>query len=408
LKGGGDVASKKKKVDKKLWIAVACMGGLLVGLLLISCLTMRRETDYFAPEDMKEVPVVRVALLKGAQNAKLGIRGEYEIFGVAGEEHLLQGADLSESEIRPRPDGIEFGGYLFAVPAMDIVPKERAALRVNGIGYRGSMRVEKSQRGLVLINRVRLEEYIAGVIGNEMPLAWPDEALKAQAIAARSYAIYRMRVMEKKGYDLGADASSQVYRGLLRETAKARRIIHETRGIILTYRWKLFSTYYHSTCGGWTCSAAEVFGARDIAPLSGVRCGFCMSSKYYRWSFRIGLRELENRLKKKGYAFQDIRTVEALRPPHRRLVKALKIVHRDGTVTVPANRFRLAVGPQKVRSMVFTLKQSGKELLFEGEGWGHSVGLCQVGAKGMAQAGYDAVHILKHYYPGSELVKLYD
>ncbi|MFQ5655699.1 MAG: SpoIID/LytB domain-containing protein, partial [Planctomycetota bacterium] len=178
---------------------------------------------------------------------------------------------------------------------------------------------------------------------------------------------------------------------------------------------KLFESYYHSTCGGTTFRGADAFGAPRIAALEPVSCGACTASPYYRWSAAIPVAEVTGALASLCERLPiDLGEVLALEPLERGPgghAAYLRVVHSRGSFEIDAMRFRdrcSARGYPSLRSTSFAAKRAGGEFRFEGRGWGHGVGMCQMGAKAFAERRANARWILNHYYPSSEVVRLWD
>lgn len=423
------------RVGRALRVALSPRGRpiLLVGSLLIctlvlfSCLAAQRRTDPFLPDALDAPPIVRVGIVPEAASVELSVASGFRLVAPrtgAGSRH----EEVEAAEVRAHEDGLVVGDQLFRERTLEVVPDEDGAIEVGGKGYRGVVVLHRLDASRVrVVNRLDLESYLAGVIPAEMPLAWPDPALRAQAVAARTYAVYQLRARttasggdgdggedEDDGgrFDLRADTLSQVYNGLAAETAKSRRLAEETRGLVLTWNNRIFCTFFHSTCGGGTRNAGPPMGREHaITPLSGVPCGFCARSRYYRWELDITSADLLARLRAKGIAVASVGRLETEGDLGAGYVDRVRVFPEDGggaPVVVPADRFRLAVGASAIRSTCIEVRRSGGgRHLIIGRGWGHGVGLCQVGARGMADAGLSAEDILRHYYPGSKLQRMY-
>jgi len=277
---------------------------------------------------------------------------------------------------------------------------------VNGKGYRGWIEIRKKKNGLLLvINELDIEEYLKGVVAAEIPPDWGFEALKAQAVASRTYAIYQKRSAGNKLYHVLATVDNQVYSGNRGEHPQTVRAVRETRGIVITYQGEVIPAFYHSSCGGHTENAAELWGI-DEPYLKGVDCECQEISKYGLWEKRLPLSQVKSALSKQGYRMHDILDlgIGDITPAGR--VKEVSILHEGGKLMVPAEDLRAALGNTQIPSVFFELELSDGEAVFSGRGKGHGVGLCQWGAEEMALRGYDYKAILGHYYPGTELAKI--
>jgi stage II sporulation protein D len=164
---------------------------------------------------------------------------------------------------------------------------------------------------------------------------------------------------------------------------------------------RLFPSYFHSTCGGATTSAQRVWNERPIAPLCGVDCPWCKASPYWRWTARVSAADIAEALARANV--QDVASVTGVQPLDSDASHYARHVLVNGALKLDANTFRLAVGGRLLRSAAFEVKPQDGAFEFAGRGWGHGVGLCQWGARGMAEAGYAWQDILKHYYPGASI-----
>ncbi len=422
-------------------VAIAVMVLSTAAATAFSCFGRPVAVDLSIPRELAGAPVIRVALTARApERATVEVLGPYaayagslaEVAGPSGPgpatprgEPALRGAALEATEVKIAGRELIFGRFALRAEALRIVPQADGTLAVDGTRYRGDLVLRRTAEGgaLLLVNQVSIEEYIAGVLGSEMPLAFPEEALRAQAVAARSYAVYQMRVRQAEPFDVGDTVQWQVYKGLANETPKARRVVVDTLGVVLTFGRQLFCTYFHSTCGGETVPASFAFagagGAEpDIPPLAGAQCGSCGDSKHFRWEVDLAKADVAERLAKAaasgsasgsgGLTIRDLARVEVAERGPGGHVSWVRVRHRDGGETlVRATRLRLAVGPAAIKSTRFDVEDRGDRLVFRGQGFGHGAGLCQMGARGMAAAGFDAVEILRRYYPGAERVRLY-
>lgn len=357
-------------------------------------------------------PRLRVALLRGVPSLDLAVPGRHEVVveGVedAGEARPSQG----RVTISSRAGRIVWGEDGLGSAGVRVVPATGGTVEINGTPYRGAVRILADRKGtLTCVNEVALETYLAGVLGAEVPTTWPDAALRAQAIAARTYALHSAWGRRDDAYDLTADTLSQVYRGLDAEDQTALRIVHETRGVILVYGGKIFPAYYMSVCGGVTASSAKVFGGSAMPPLSGTKCGYCRGAPRFRWPAsgdRVYFSEetILSRLGPLGIPFQKLERIEGLQKDPDGYAARVSLQRGGETFTVSARDFRMALGPDQLLSAAFRAERKGAGFVFHGKGWGHGVGMCQWGAYGMARAGHGDRRILRHYYPGSDLVRL--
>lgn len=276
---------------------------------------------------------------------------------------------------------------------------------VNGKSYRGLAELRKKPNGLLqVINELNIEDYLMGVVAAEIPHDWEFEAIKAQAVAARTYALHQKGMAGSRPYHIQATVNSQVYSGKSGERETAVRAVRETEGIVITHKGAVIAAFFHSSCGGHTEDASELWGI--YAPyLRGVDCECQRISRYGLWEKRLSPGQIAASLGRLGYRLDGIRelSIDGITPAGR--VKQVAIRHAGGVTLVPAEKFRGAIGYSAVPSVFFEIELSGSEVVISGRGLGHGVGLCQWGAREMAQLGHDYKAILAHYYPGTRLVK---
>jgi len=268
-------------------------------------------------------------------------------------------------------------------------------LDMNGKRYRGLLDVRKKQDGLLLaVNELDIEEYLRGVVASEIPHDWEQEALKAQAVASRTYALYQKRTAGSRPYHIVATVGDQVYGGRNGEHRAADRAVRETAGEVLTYDGEIIPAFYHASCGGHTESAFELWGL-DVPYLGGVDCECQRISQYGVWEKRFSPAQIAQSLGKIGYRLDGLweASIDGITPAGR--VKQVVLRHAGGIVSIPAEKFRSALGTTAVPSVFFELELSGGEIVISGRGSGHGVGLCQWGAQEMALRGYDYQSIMQ-------------
>jgi len=324
------------------------------------------------------------------------------------DEKLAELPQLVNVGVAPIPNGIMIGENTFASDTVRISPKSGTFLSVAGRRYRGTLLlVRSSEEKLIGINEVYIGDYVQSVVTAEMPWRWPMEALKAQAIAARTYALWRSQQRRGRLFYLFADSRDQVYRGVGSESRRSRKATSLTRGVVLVENKRLLPAFFHSTCGGETESAELIFNIAGFASLKGVTCDYCSGSKFYRWHRRLAVKDVSDALAKLGYDFENVDSIKIERDVEFREI-LVKGTRQDGSVAVcPVGAFRSTLGTLVIRTTFFEARREGDDLIFEGRGWGHFVGMCQWGARKMAKEGHGAGEILEYYYPGSELAAAY-
>ncbi|GAB5603355.1 SpoIID/LytB domain-containing protein [Thermus sp. FJN-A] len=340
------------------------------GLKLISLLALSlafgpglgQEKDLLLRVLLKEVPAgeeVRLLLPTGEVRA----RG-------AGEGVLVEG--------RPYPF-LDLPGPYFGV---------------DGRLYRGGVRLLPQGGRLLLVNLVLLEDYLLGVLPAEMPEGFPPEALKAQAVVARTFAVNRLN--PKAPYDLCASELCQVYLGLSVETGRHREAVAATRGQVLSYGGRAISALYHADSGGMTAGSEEVF-QRPLPYLRPRPDPYARGPKS-QWRLRLTLEAAAKALRSQGYTPRGEEPPEVLERSPSGRVWRLRVLGVEVFGPEAQRLVRLMGLPSAL------VEFSGWEAV--GRGAGHGVGLSQWGARGMAEAGFGYREVLGHYFPGTFLSEL--
>ncbi len=264
--------------------------------------------------------------------------------------------------------------------------------------------LEISVRGahLLVVNRVDLEEYVAGVVSAEVSPRWHGEVLKTQAVAARTYVLYKTLVSASRPFDVRAGVLDQVYTGRRNVNDAVRDAVEATRGEVVTHEGRPVFAVYSSTAAGPTEDAMNVW-AKDVPYLKGVECPFDRDAPRYRWRTAIPVDLVESRFRKAGYSIGWLATLAPFSMTNAGRVNEVRILHSKGALTVTGQELRRILGYAAVFSTRFAVERIGREVVFAGQGAGHGVGLCQWGAKTMAELGYPYRAILRYYYPGTEI-----
>lgn len=280
-------------------------------------------------------------------------------------------------------------------------------IRVGGKQYRGIIEIRKKTNGtLLVVNELDIEDYLKGVVSAEVPNGWSLEALKAQAVASRTYALYQKRENAGRAYHILSSVNSQLYHGHEGERKNASKAVQATRGMVLLYGEHVIPAFYHSSCGGHTEDASELWGI-DVPYLKGVDCDCQEISPFGLWEKRIPLAKVKSALARIGYPTNEIAEIKIGALTHAGRVKTVAISAQTKSTAVPGEPLRAALGNTVIPSIFYEVEMSGNEVVFSGRGNGHGVGLCQWGAQEMALRGMDFRSILSHYYPGTNLNKMW-
>lgn len=282
-------------------------------------------------------------------------------------------------------DTLDAAGY----PVLSVAGR-RVGGRVRVVARRGTLRA---------VAVVPLETYVAAVASREAPPRFHPEALKALAVAVRTYAVGKSRAPRDPDYDLSATVEDQVFEGMDNVESPFREAAGATRGEVALYRGESAETVFHSTCGGRTESAANAWG-KDVPYLRDQPCDDCSGSPVYRWEYRMSAAEGHGVARALGIRpGKDLRfSVVSWTPTGR--AGRVRIASLGASRDAPAAEFRKAAGYARVRSLKMEISAAPDGWIFRGQGYGHGVGMCQFGANGMARAGKGYREIFARYYPG--------
>jgi stage II sporulation protein D len=272
-----------------------------------------------------------------------------------------------------------------------------------------------------------LEDYLRGVVPNEMPTGDRSilEALKAQAVAARTYAMTHLNQFPDLDFDMYSDERDQVYKGANTEQYISDKAVAETAGLLLSFKGRLAKCFYHSTCGGATANINEVWSSNPVPYLTSLsdknthKVNFCRKSSYTHWFESWNREQLTNIIKanlKKARAdkqldFTRLLNMKVEKQTKSGRVETLQITTDKGIIRVKGDKTRWALrrktpdGPILFSSW-FSIVKFGPEILVRGRGFGHGIGMCQFGAMGRARTGKAFYEILPAYYKGTKLVKM--
>jgi stage II sporulation protein D len=322
----------------------------------------------------------------------------------------------------------------------------RKSLLFHGIKYRGKIHLYCHGKYIYVVNYLPLEEYVMGVVPKEIGTGKKVtmEALKAQAVVARSYAIAMMGKHKNEGFDICNKTHCQVYGGKSAETYKSNLAVKKTKGEVLYSDGKVVAPYYHAYCGGWTATPNEAWpGAKYSKNFTSVRCDGCQKHNYY-WKKEFSESYFLKKLKKNGYKLKQIRKIRVLKLSRSRRITALMLFGKGETIIISGQVLRRIFGATSIKSTTFNIKlkknsetsnnkgkydsigriirlhsisdiikrrikskDRGTKILIDGKGYGHGVGLCQNGAIYYSKMGYSYKFILKKYIKNVKLKKIY-
>jgi stage II sporulation protein D len=339
-------------------------------------------------------PLVRVLLLETTGTVLVEIDGPHR--GAVDARSFATALGLSWP-VGAHGDDVVVDGR--AVGALLELAADAGELRVDGRRYRGALRLLASAGRLLVINVVDLEHYLQGVVPAEMQASWPLEALKAQAVAARTYVLANLH--PAGAYDVCATSDCQVYRGADAEHPRSDRAVAETSGLVLTFGGTFARTYYHADSGGVIASAGEVWGT-PLPYLQAFR-DVVADGPHRRWDHHLDPLVVARSLATGGYAVGEVRRVRVTAFSESGRAARLEIVGDAGTVVLTGAPLRHQARAWGLRSTRF---QMAGDLVARGEGWGHGVGMSQYGARQLALSGHTFTQILGFYYPQTALQRV--
>jgi stage II sporulation protein D len=437
---------------------------LILGLALIATLAA-------APAEAGQAaaPLIRVGIWTNQTNIILSAESAFSLVDAGSNETLGEYKAGEKVAVSVAGTGITVKGGKVAARELLVVPAGKAAaIEVNRRHYRGAINVRRTtgKNGLTVVNTLPLEEYLYGIITGEISPAWPQEAVKAQAVAARTYALYSLGKHKDDGFDVCATTDCQVYGGKTAEDPRATRAVDDTRGLVATYEGKPIAAYFHGSGGGYTENSENVWGRR-LSYLRGV-ADHDANSPHYRWEKPLTRKDIEEALASAGIKIGTLQGIELspltkppVAAPDRGIsgrITELRLIGSAASIMVSGAKLRTILGLNStlfdikitlptVKTVEFEVTDSygdrniktvpvnvkpmpeknpnlekpsirrisglaNETVIFTGFGWGHGLGLSQWGAKAMAEkapAGDTAYfrQILKHYYTGIEISKLY-
>lgn len=351
--------------------------------------------------------MMRVLLMQDAQRVEVSAERGVTVQMPNGDTRVFASSFVA----RPSVGGLTVNGEMVATDSLTIRSRGGDLTVTNGgngtgeskpLIVGGSLKILLRSNGLLLVNDVDLEEYIKGVVPAEMSPSWHPEALKAQAIVARTYALYQRMLNKSREYDLVATVQDQVYHGRQGVDQRVQEAVESTRGIAVAYQNAPIYAAFSSTAAGPTEDAMNVW-SKDLPYLKGVDCPFDVNAPRYQWRAVLKVQDLENAFRRQGV---DVGAIASLTPfaySKAGRVTKLRILHSRGELILRGEDFRRLIGYSVIPSTQFDVESMGWEIALSGRGSGHAVGLCQWGAKELAEHGYPYTTILAYYFPGTEL-----
>ena len=347
-----------------------------------------------------------------SQIIRVGLRREIERIVVMSDRPFVLSAGTA-APVRVEPGAYEFTPTLTGVAATGVgsfdaavrlAPADGARLYLDIHPYRGVVELRRTAAGrLTVINELDLEEYLYGVLKNEVDPQWPTEALKAQAVASRTWALYSLSLnrFASEGYDVRPTTEDQVYNGMMAEDPRTTAAVDESRGEIMTYQGRPIFAAYHSDSGGYTESSELVWGG-TYPYLKAVADPYSAGAPRHEWIVRMDLATFETRVRRSGRMITNVTGIEVAEVTPSGRAALLRVSGAHGILLLKGAELRAVLGAD-LRSTLFTVRlvpDDPPQVEFQGRGSGHGVGLSQWGARGMAEVGRRYQEILSYYYSG--------
>ena len=280
-------------------------------------------------------------------------------------------------------------------------------LHLNGNRFRGKLELLPSDNGgITVVNELGLEEYLYGVLPKEMSVTWHMDALKAQAVASRTYAVNSLSKWQQYGFDVKADIGDQVYGGYDAENVVTNQAVDETRGQLLLYDSKPITSFYHTDSGGITEACSEAFGA-EKPYLVPVKDDFSNNSPHSQWEVSISLSTISKRPEIVEKNIGDIEGIVVTKKSPAGRVTEISLIGSTGQMPLTYSQIRSVLSLKSNLFDEIPSQDKGADYVFVGSGFGHGVGMSQWGAKSMAENGYNYVAILQHYYKNVEINNIF-
>ncbi len=367
---------------------------LFTGIFLFSCTPSPKYLKEKQAELGHDTNYIRV--LVATENRKFNILSK----------DGLKISDKNNNRViyETRKSGLIFYPEKISTPY--VVESGGSPIFIKDKGYRGKIELHNVLGKIHIINVLNVEEYLYSVVPSEMPASWNNEALKAQAVASRTYTYYHLlkNNTKKTIYDVDSTTNFQAYKGIESENPSSTKAVQDTTGVIMTYNHEPILAYFHSSSGGKTIDPKYVWKGSDLPYIRGVKCTYDKESPHYNWTVTLTIDEIADAFKKKYNRMGKIKSISFKRFDGR--VVEVNITHTGGNISVSGNDFRLLFPSSKIRSTLFTSERKGNSFILNGKGWGHGVGMSQWGARGRGEKGQSYKDILNHYYYKIKFIKI--
>lgn len=354
-------------------------------------------------------PEIMIGLSQSVSEVRLAAtNGGLHVYEAPDKEPVLEISQGKELDIRILQDQLLLNGQTIKADRLIIQPDTTGFIMVNGAPYRGYITLLK-KNGLTVINNIQVEDYLYGVVPKEMPSNWPAEALCAQSVAARTFALKNRKRHSEEGFDLCNTSHCQVYEGMSAEMQTTTEAVNNTRGEVLFYKGAIIDALFHTDSGGMTESSENVWGSS----VPYLRAVTETQMQTQPWNRSISMASFVQKIEADGKILGTLREIRLSplligkgsedRTPSGR-VRSMEFIGSKGRVILSGNDLRSMFS---LPSTLFHVRYGNSEIIFNGYGSGHGLGLSQWGAKTLADQRKNYKDILFHYYTGVTLEKLY-
>jgi len=392
--------------------SIAGIGMMFIILFLSGCTTFRSAlprpiNDVLRPSS--SATIIRVAIVLSKPSAVVSVIGPGTFYDKIHHRRIQRFSSIGRAVFTVKNGNVYINGYNTKSSHVIVLSDMPQSIKIQdkfkeNIIYRGRIDiVADSNNSVTAINTLPLDEYIMGVVPRETFPAWPTETLRAQAVAARTFAVSHIQNGKGKQYDI-VSPMHQLYGGASAETPSTTKAVLDTQGEILTYNGKILHTFFYTCCGGKTEEAKNIFSTIKEYPPA-VDSPYCKGTKHYSWNYSVALNNCSQKLKNAGKYFPGkIRSVSVIERFNSGRVAKIKFSSRTKSVVLTGEECRKILGYNNIRSTLFKVRIKNGRVQFVGRGWGHAVGMCQWCSEVMARKeGLDYEQILNHFYPGAKI-----
>lgn len=387
--------------------------------------------------------VMNIGLANGISVASVCMTTQYNVVDMATGKVLTTLNGNIVANIAPAGAGLSINNSPINSQSVRLQPVTALStnlVKYNGASYRGTIVVKRSGSKILVVNAVPLEDYLLGTVPAEMTPAWPQSALEAQSVAARTFALYSKNQHKSEGYNLCNSTHCQVYEGIRNESGSTTAAVNATRGYVMLYEGKPIYAPFHSSSGGMTENCEDVWG--NYMPYLRSVTDDDSQSPFHQWSVKYTVAEVEKKLSSKGHNIGHLKNIQLMPNASTNAGKStsgrsnsVKFIGTSGEAVLTGVQLRTTLG---LKSTMFTIRiqrntantkinngrvtnkatgaaptalqttgTDGEMVIIDGHGFGHGLGMSQWGAKAMAEKGKNWQSILNHYYTGVEIKKLY-